>query len=66
MDLENLKESWRNTFYKTTVIYICILVTLIFGFQMYRYFITFPGGPVKCVTNVSSVLHSILWIGSWL
>lgn len=46
--LEKLREAWSNTFYKGLVVYVSVLVTLIFGFQMYRYFVTAPGGEVTC------------------
>lgn len=66
MDLSKLKESWDNTFYRSTIVYICVIVTLMFAFQMYSYFVTFPNGSIKCVLIVSDSLHAIPWIGMWL
>lgn len=43
-----LKVAWKNTYYRGLVLYVAALVTLIFGFQMYRYFIAAPASAITC------------------
>lgn len=46
--LEKLREAWSNAVYKGLVVYVSVLVTLIFGFQMYRYFVSAPSSEITC------------------
>lgn len=50
-----LKMVWRNTYYKGLVIYVATVVTLIFGFQMYRYFVAAPSSEITCPRTVSAI-----------
>lgn len=50
-----LKVAWKNTYYRGLVIYVATLVTLIFGFQMYRYFIAAPASEITCPSKISSM-----------
>lgn len=45
MTLQELKVAWSNAYYRITCLYLCLLVTLIFGFQMHRYFVADPIPP---------------------
>lgn len=45
----------QNLYYRATVIYIAVLVSLIFGFQMYRYFVSAPSDLIRCPTNRSAM-----------
>jgi hypothetical protein len=57
-----LKMAWKNTYYRGLVIYVAVLVTLIFGFQMYRYFIAVPASEIRC-PDTGSVASLIPVIG---
>jgi hypothetical protein len=50
-----LKMAWHNTYYRGLVIYVAVLVTLIFGFQMYRYFVAVPASQVICPETRSAM-----------
>lgn len=50
-----LKMVWKNTYYKGLVIYVATVVTLIFGFQMYRYFVSAPANELPCNQKASAV-----------
>lgn len=52
MQVTQLKEGWHNAFYRYTVVYIAVVITLIFAFQMYRYFFDLPSNEVlmKCAS----------------
>jgi hypothetical protein len=61
--VENMKEAWKNAYYRATMTYITVLVTLIFGFQMYRYFVSAPFSEVRCPQKTSTVsLSEILGV----
>lgn len=53
--LLELKVAWKNTYYRGLVIYVAALVTLIFGFQMYRYFIAAPANQITCSNKASAI-----------
>lgn len=36
--IERFRTAWNNAYYRWYGIYVSIIVTLIFGFQMYKYF----------------------------
>lgn len=48
-----LKMVWRNTYYRGLVIYVATVVTLIFVFQMYRYFVSAPTSEFPCGQKAS-------------
>lgn len=50
-----LKVAWKNTYYRGLVIYVATLVTLIFLFQMYRYFVAAPADEIVCPNRPSAV-----------
>lgn len=60
-----LKDAWKNAYYRYTMAYVVVIVTLIFGFQMYRYFVALPSDEVnQCPpTSKSSSLVLIPVIG---
>lgn len=48
--------AWNNAYYRITCLYLCTLVTLIFGFQMHRYFVADPvPPPPACPVEKSSM-----------
>lgn len=53
--METLREEWHNTIYRTTAIYVSVLVTLIFSFQMYRYFHDLPSHKVTCTASLALI-----------
>lgn len=46
--ITKIKIAWSNAYYRGIGLYVAIIVTLIFGFQMYRYFYAVPAGTIKC------------------
>lgn len=63
--MQGLKMGWKNAYYRATGLYLCTLVTLIFAFQMHRYFIADPS-PNKttvCPTENTSMATLIPLIG---
>lgn len=57
MSPDELRAAWRNAYYRITCVYIATLVTLIFGFQMYRYFVAAPAQAIRedCGQSVSAI-----------
>lgn len=53
MHLNEVKEAWKNAYYRVTLAYICVFVTLIFGFQVYQYFVS--GSADECPDSQSAV-----------
>lgn len=60
--MENLRMAWQNAYYRTVTLYVCTIVTLIFGFQMYRYFVSLPADEITCV-NVPTAIGLVPVIG---
>lgn len=56
--LEKWKLAWHNAYYRGFALYIAVIVTLIFGFQLYRYFVSDPAGH-RCTPHVAL----LSWIG---
>lgn len=54
--MAQLKMAWLNTYYRGLVIYVAVLVSLIFGFQMYRYFVAAPASEIRCPDKVSALV----------
>jgi hypothetical protein len=55
MNFRKIKGAWGNAYYRVTLAYICIVITLIFGFQMYRYFVSAPSDEITCDKGVSAM-----------
>ena len=51
----SLKKEWEKPFYRGTILYVAFLVTLIFGFQMYRYFWAAPADKLICPSRPSAI-----------
>lgn len=61
--MHRLREAWSNAFYRVTVTYITILVTIIFGLQIYRYYFDLPSEQVKCGAGHPSVITLVPVVG---
>lgn len=44
--MQKLREGWNNAFYRGTMCYVAMLVTIIFGLQIYRYFFNLPAESI--------------------
>lgn len=53
--MEVVKQMWKTAYYRATCLYIAVLVTLIFGFQMYRYFVAVPSDRIICEHTTSAM-----------
>lgn len=60
-----LREGWNNAYYRGTGLYVAVIVTLIFGFQLYRYFVDAPSSEIKCQSKPSA-LYLVPVIGVFL
>lgn len=50
-----LRKEWTTPYYRGTIVYIAVFVTLIFGFQMYRYFVAAPASEIRCPETRSAM-----------
>lgn len=57
---EKIKDAWNNAYYRGTCLYIAVVVTLIFGFQMYRYFWAAPANEIICPPEHSLSAMSLI------
>jgi hypothetical protein len=57
---KQIKDGYSNAFYRTSVIYVITLLTIIFAFQMYRYFYAAPASKLTCPTSHVSTASTIL------
>lgn len=62
--IERLREAWDNAYYRWYGLYVSVLVTLIFGFQMYRYFVVAPAKALTCEHPSAIILIPV--IGAFL
>lgn len=56
------RQGWENAFYRATMCYIALLVTIIFSLQVYRYFFDLPSGEV-CGQDKRSVAMLVPIVG---
>lgn len=56
MEITRIKEAWHNAFYRTTVLYIATLVTIIFILQVSQFFDTLHASKTSCEAKPSVAL----------
>lgn len=60
--LRKFKLAWDNAYYRGIALYIAVIVTLIFGFQMYRYFVTAPSSEIRCPRASAMTLIPVIGV----
>lgn len=48
----DVRKVWDNAYYRWTMVYISIIVTLIFCLQIYRFFFDAPSSEITCPTAI--------------
>lgn len=61
--IRNWKQGWENAFYRVTMCYIAILVTVIFSLQIYRYFFDLPSSEATCGQDKRSIAMLVPIVG---
>lgn len=56
-----IKQAWDNAYYRWYALYVATIVTLIFGFQMYRYFVAAPASAITCSPHAGAMA----WVGAF-